>query len=254
MLSVITPSRNSARFLGDTLQSVAALSTPHEHIVIDGGSTDGTVQLLQATRDPSLVWVSERDRGQSHAVNKGLGLARGDLLAWLNADDEYVPEHVDAAAELLLDNPEIDAVFGFMDIVDEQGRLLKRYRCLPFSWRRYAYLGDYLPTPTVIFRCSLLARAPGLNERYVDAADYDFYLRLLRGARVRRVRHTLVRFRYYPTSKTGSNIGLQQREALEIRLGHASNTAERWLIRAANRVKRLRDSVIPFWPEPTQQR
>jgi glycosyltransferase involved in cell wall biosynthesis len=253
-LSVITPSFNSARFLEHALESVAALATSHEHIVIDGGSTDGTVQLLQARRDPSLVWLSEPDRGQTHAVNKGLQRARGKLLGWLNADDRYVPQHVEAAVGLLLDRAEIDAVFGFMDIVDEDERLMKRYRCLPFSWKRYLYFGDYLPTPTVIYRRSLLTRAARLDERYVDAADCDFYLRLLRGAKVRRVRQPLVRFRYHPASKTASNLELQQREALDIRLRHAGSRAGRSLIRAVNRAKQLRQSVIPFWPEPTQSR
>jgi glycosyltransferase involved in cell wall biosynthesis len=250
VLSIITPSFNSARFLPETLESVASLETRHEHIVIDGGSTDGTIELLQARRDPSLVWLSEPDRGQSHAVNKGLQRARGEVLAWLNSDDQYVGEHVDAAVRLLLQSREIDAVFGFMEIVDEHGRVLKRYRSPAFSWRRYVYLGDYLPTPTVIFRRSLLVRAARLDESYLDAADCDFVLRLLRGAKVRRVRRPLVRFRYHRASKTASNLDLQQREALEIRLRYARNRVERSLIRAVSRVKRLRQSVSPFLPHP----
>ena len=252
-LSVITPSFNSARFLGETVESVADLRTPHEHIVVDGGSSDGTVRLLAESGAPGLSWVSEPDRGQTHAVNKGLERARGELLAWLNADDAYVPEHVDAAVGSLLEDPTIDAVFGFMDIVDEEGRLMKRYRCLPFSWRRYLYYGDYLPTPTVIFQRSLLAQAPRLDERYADAADIDFFLRLLRGAKVRRLRRPLVRFRYHPASKTGSNVALQQREGLEIRVGHAHNATERWLIRAVERAKRIRHSVMSHWPELPQR-
>jgi glycosyltransferase involved in cell wall biosynthesis len=249
ILSVITPVYQGARFLPETLDGVAALRTPHEHLVIDGGSTDGTVQILRKRQDRSLVWFSERDRGQTHAVNKGLEQANGELLAWLNADDVYVPQHVDAAVSLLLDDPSIDAVFGFMDIVDEDGHLTKQYRCGPFSWRRYLYLGDYLPTSTLIFRRALLERAPQLDERYADAADCDFYLRLLRGARVTRVRRPLVRFRYHAASKTASNIKLQMREAREIRLRHARSPAGRWLIRSVTRAKRVRESLVPSWPE-----
>lgn len=251
-LSVITPSFNSARFLGETIDSVAALRTPHEHIVVDGGSSDETMRLLAESGVPGLSWESEPDRGQTHAVNKGLARARGELLAWLNADDAYVPEYVDTAVGTLLADPTADAVFGFMDIVDEEGRLMKRYRCLPFSWRRYLYFGDYLPTPTVIFRRSLLVQAPRLDERYADAADIDFYLRLLRGAKVRRLRRPLVRFRYHAASKTGSNVSLQQREALEIRVGHAHNATERWMIRALERAKGIRRSMISHWPELPQ--
>jgi glycosyltransferase involved in cell wall biosynthesis len=249
ILSVITPAYNAARFLEEALDSVAALNTPHEHIVIDGGSTDGTVALLKGRRDASLRWSSEPDRGLTHAVNKGLARASGPLIGWLNADDAYVSENVDRAVEALLREPSLDAVFGFTDIVDEDGRSIRRYRCGPFSWRRYLYLGDYLPTPTIIFRRVLLRRSRELDERYEYSADYDFYLRLLRDAKVRRLRLPLVRFRYHAGSKTGSAAEHQQSEALEIRLGYARNGTERWLMRAAARAKRIRDSVRPPWPE-----
>ncbi len=101
MLSVITPARNMAAFLPETLDSVAALRTPHEHIVIDGASDDGTVELLEGREDPHLTWISEPDSGQTEAVNKGLRLAQGDLLAWVNADDAYIPDAVDRALEHL---------------------------------------------------------------------------------------------------------------------------------------------------------
>ena len=180
-LSVITPSFNSSSFLSDTLESVAALSTAHEHLVIDGGSSDGTVELLEHRHDPDLAWLSEPDRGQTHAVNKGLGRARGEFLSWLNADDLYIPENVDAAIGLLRSDPSIDAIFGHMDIIDANGTTTRRYRCGRFSWIRYLYFGEYIPTPTIIFRSSILSEALRLDESYVDAADYDFYLRLLRG-------------------------------------------------------------------------
>jgi glycosyltransferase involved in cell wall biosynthesis len=249
LLSVITPSMNSAQFIEDALDSVAALGTRHEHIVIDGGSTDSTAQLLSRREDPSLTWISEPDQGQTHAVNKGLQRARGQLVAWLNADDAYVSENVDSAVRLLRENPSADAVFGFMDVVDEDGRFQRQYRCGPFSWWRYLYAGDYLPTPTIVFRRSLLDRVPRLDERYEDAADYDFYLRLLRGRRVLRLRRSLVRFRYHEASKTGSNIDLQQREALEIRLGFARNIPQRWAMLAIRHAKRLRGRIIAPWPE-----
>src|SRR3954468_354093 len=101
-----------ARYLPDTLESVAALRTPHEHIVVDGASDDGTVEMLEAREDPHLTWISEPDSGQTEAVNKGLQLARGDLLAWVNADDAYIPGAIDRAIEHLLANPEVGAIFG----------------------------------------------------------------------------------------------------------------------------------------------
>jgi glycosyltransferase involved in cell wall biosynthesis len=248
-LSVVTPSFNFERFLSETLDSVAALQTPHEHIVIDGGSTDGTVELLDSREDPALTWISEADRGQTHAVNKGLRRARGRYVGWLNADDAYVSEEVDRAVALLEDNPRVDAVFGFMDVVDEEGRVARRYRCGRFNWTRYLYSGEYLPTPTIIFRRSLLERAPQLDEGYVDAADYDFYLRLLRGAKVQNTRRPLVRFRYHDASKTASSPDVQRREGLAIRLSHARSRLERAPLRLVSRALDWRRSGRSTWPE-----
>ena len=251
-LSVVTPSFNFGRFLPETLDSVAALRTPHEHIVFDGGSSDQTVELLGERDDPALTWASGPDRGQTHAVNKGLARARGEYVGWLNADDAYVPGEVDKAIELLDADPELGAVFGFMDVVDEEGRVGTRYRCGRFSWNRYLYFGEYVPTPTIIFRRSLLSNAPQLDERYADAADYDFYLRLLRGERVKNTRTPLVRFRFHSASKTASNPQLQLREGLAIRLTHARTPLERGPMRLLYRLMSLRSSVTSPWPELRQ--
>jgi glycosyltransferase involved in cell wall biosynthesis len=248
-ISIVTPVYNSARFLEATLDSVARLSVSHEHIVVDGGSTDGTVPLLEGRGDPRLRWVSEPDRGQTHAVNKGFERARGELLGWLNGDDEYVPEAVDRAVEHLLAHAELDAVFGGMDITDEEGRVRREYRPAEFSWRRYLYLGDYLPTPTIIFRRRLLERDDGLlDESYVDAADYDFFLRVFRNARVERRPDALVRFRYHPDSKTARDAFRGQDEALRIRLKWAHRPYERLAMKAIERAKRIVLPRISAWP------
>ena len=250
MLSVITPTRNMARFLPDTLDSVAALRAPHEHIVIDGASDDGTVALLEQRHDPNLAWVSEPDRGQTDAVNKGLARVRGDLVAWLNADDAYRPDAVDRAIEHLDRSPETMAIFGGISYVDEAGTAFRTLIPAQFRWRRYLYLGSFVPTPTIIFRRELLRRAPSLDEAYSDAADYDFYLRLLRGVRVDRIAEPLVDFRYHPGSKSSSDVWTQLDEAQEIRLKWARNPLQRGLIRAWEGTRRAILPRISSWPDP----
>ena len=247
-LSVVTPVYESARYLAATLDSVARLTVSHEHIVIDGGSTDGTVALLESRDDSSLSWVSEPDRGQTHAVNKGFERAQGELLGWLNGDDEYVSEAVDRAVEHLLAHPELDAAFGGMDITDETGQVRREYRPAQFSWRRYLYLGDYITTPTIIFRRRLLEDGGLLDESYVDAADYDFFLRVFRNARVERRPEALVRFRYHPESKTARDAFRGQDEALEIRLKWARGPVEHALMRGIDWLKRLVLPRISPWP------
>ena len=206
------------------------------------------MELLQARTDPRLVWVSERDRGQTHAVNKGLARARGALVGWLNGDDEYVPEAVDRAVARMQSDPEIDAVYGPMEITDEEGVRRRLYRPLPFSWRLYLFIGDYLTTPTIIFRRRLLEHVGPLDERYVDAADYDFHLRLLRNARVERRREPLVRFRYHAESKTGGDHMRGQREAMQIRLRWARGPRDRLLMQGYDRLKHTVLPRISRWP------
>ena len=246
-LSVITPALDQARYITETLDSVAALAVEHEHIVVDGGSTDGTVELLRARADPSLIWSSEPDRGQTDAVNKGLRRASGDYVGWINADDAYAVEGVLRAVEHLDAAPQTAAVYGFMEITDENGVVVRTYRPAAFNWRRYLWLGDYVPTTAIIFRRSLLERGL-LDEHFRDAADYDFYLRLFRGKRVDRIGTPIVRFRYHADSKTARDPGLGQREALEIRQRWARSRRDAALMRAADRSKQMLFSVVPPWP------
>jgi len=248
--SVVTPVYNGARYLTLALDSVAALTVEHEHIVLDGGSTDDTVAILEARDDPALHWVSEPDRGQTHAVNKGLERAQGEIVGWLNGDDEYLSAAVDRAVQAMLDDPGIDAVFGGMHIVDEHGEVRRRYQPARYSWTRYLFLGDYIPTPSILFRRRLLERIGLLDEHYVDAADYDFYLRVFQGSRVERRDEALFRFRYHPDSKTVRDVWLQQREALEIRRSFAKRPGERALMSAIDRTKRAVLPRISPWPRP----
>jgi glycosyltransferase involved in cell wall biosynthesis len=250
LLSVITPARNIARYLPQTLDSVAALEHPHEHLVVDGASDDGTVELLEERDDPDLKWVSEPDRGQTDAVNKGLERSRGELIGWLNADDTYLPAAVDRAVAHLERNSDTMAICGAINYVDESGAVFRTLTPPRFSWRRYLYLGSFLPTPTVIFRRRLLARAPSLNEAYADAADYDFYLRLLRGAQVDLIDEPLVNFRYHPTSKTSADVWTQLDEAQAIRLGWARNPIDRAVMRSWEGAKRAILPRISSWPNP----
>jgi glycosyltransferase involved in cell wall biosynthesis len=249
VLSVVTPVYNAARFLPSALDSVARLEIPHEHIVIDGASTDGTVDVLAARSDPSLSWSSEPDRGQTHAVNKGFARTRGEFVCWLNGDDEYISQAVDRAAAHLREHDDVGAVFGGMHVIDESGTVRRRYQPGHYSWRRYLFLGDYIPTPSIIFRRGLLEQVGPLNEEYADAADYDFYLRLFHVAQVDRMPEALIRFRYHVDSKTARDVWRQQREALEIRLKWARGRGDRIAMEGFDWLKRTILPRISSWPK-----
>jgi glycosyltransferase involved in cell wall biosynthesis len=248
----VTPTFNSVRYLPETLDSVAALRTSHEHIVIDGGSTDGTAELLAAREDPELTWLSEPDRGQTHAVNKGLELATGDVVAWINGDDAVVPDAIDRAVAHFESHPETMVVYGGLDFIDANGTVRRHYRPAAWSFRRYLLFGDYVPTPSILFRRRRYEQVGPLDERWVDAADYDFYLRLMHGVRVDRLPQAHVRFRYHAESKTGRDALKAQDEALQIRLRWARNALDRAVMIAFDRFKRV---VLPAltlgrWPAP----
>jgi glycosyltransferase involved in cell wall biosynthesis len=247
-LSVITPALDQVRYIGETLDSVAGVPVDHEHIVIDGGSTDGTLELLRDRDDPTLVWTSEPDRGQTDAVNKGLRRAGGDYIGWINADDAYVPAGVTQAIAHLDAHADVGAVYGLMEITDERGAVTRTYRPAGFSWTRYLWLGDYVPTTAIIFRRSLLDDRGVLDETFRDAADYDFYLRLFHGVRVDRIAEPVVRFRYHADSKTARDPHLGQREALEVRLRWARHKRDAALMRAVDGAKQRLFALVPPWP------
>jgi glycosyltransferase involved in cell wall biosynthesis len=252
LLSIVTPVFNPGDYLERCLDSVAALAVPHEHVVVDGGSTDGTVELLKGRQDPALRWVSEPDRGQTHAVNKGLEMARGDLVMWVNGDDEVVPEGVDRAVAHLRRNPDCQVVYGGLDFTDAAGELRRAYRPAGWSWLRYLLLGDYVQTPTFVFRADRWRVVGPLHEEWVDAADYDFYLRLTHDVRVDRMPDAHVRFRWHAASKSATDVWKQQDEAQRIRLQWSRSARDRAVMVGFDRTKRV---VLPVltrgrWPEP----
>jgi glycosyltransferase involved in cell wall biosynthesis len=254
-ISVVTPVFNAGAYLERCLDSVAALELDHEHVVVDGGSTDGTIELLRSRDDPALRWVSEPDRGQTHAVNKGLAMAGGDLLMWVNGDDELVPGGVRAAVEHLERNPDVQVVYGGLDFMDANGSVRREYRPAGWSWLRYLLLGDYVPTPTFVFRAGRYREVGPLDERWVDAADYDFYLRLTHAARVDRMPQAHVRFRWHAASKSATDVWKQQDEARAIRLQWSRSARDRAVMLGFDRLKRVLLPVLTRgrWPEPFEQ-
>jgi glycosyltransferase involved in cell wall biosynthesis len=128
-ISIITPTFNGAAYLRGALDSIlkqSGNSFSLESIVIDGGSTDGTLELLRAIDDPRMRFVSERDSGQAHAINKGLSMAGGDVVAWLNADDLYCPGALQAVARAFAENSEAQWLVGGCDVIDADGNEIRR--------------------------------------------------------------------------------------------------------------------------------
>ncbi|MGH9592393.1 MAG: glycosyltransferase family 2 protein [Bryobacteraceae bacterium] len=181
-VSIVTPSFNQAKFLPATLRSVREQTYPGiDHIVVDGGSTDGSVDLLRAA--PGIRWVSERDRGQVDAINKGFAMATGDILAWLNSDDTISPDAVRIAVDAL-ERTGADLVYGDVRIIDQDGTHERMFYGIPFDYRVLLYGIDYIGQQSVFFRRTLLDKAGPLRPEFDNAFDYELWLRMARHGRL----------------------------------------------------------------------
>ena len=209
LISIITPSFNQANFIGEAIESVRLQNYGNwEHIVIDGVSTDGTIDLLRhetaIEEQQKLSWVSEKDNGQSEALNKGFRRANGEIIGWLNSDDRYRAGCFDHVIKAFKDNPDADIVYGDYVIVDESGKVLKIRREIEFNAFILLYHHVlYIPTTATFFRRRIFAEGNWLNEWLQYAMDLDFFIRLSeRGYRFKHVPQLLADFRMQPGSKT----------------------------------------------------
>jgi glycosyltransferase involved in cell wall biosynthesis len=219
-ISIVTPSFNQAAFIEEALRSVKREEYPGiEHIVVDGNSTDSTVEVL--TRHGSqrgwehLRWFSEPDRGQAHAINKGMHCARGEILAYLCSDDAYAPGALAFAGSFFKEHPAVDCIYGDCWFVDENGQVLRKKKAVPFNAARLQR-ANCIWQPTVFFRRRAWETVGDFNERLHLAMDYEYWLRMARVARIQAVNRHLAIYRWQQSSKTVTQTGEHLREAYSV--------------------------------------
>ncbi len=205
LVSIVTPCFNHVEYIERTLRSVLCQDYENvEYIVMDGGSTDGTREVLDTYAGYLDVLVSEPDAGQSDALNRGFRLARGDVLAYLNSDDCYASaQTISRAVHHFAASPSFDVIYGRRYTIDEEGKLLHFLPYRPFS-EEMLYLVDYVPQESTFWTRRAYERAGGfVNADYDFAMDYELWLRMLRaGARFHSVPELFGLFRYYADQKT----------------------------------------------------
>lgn len=182
-ITVVTPCLNAAATIGQTLASVRSQGYPEvEHVVVDGGSTDATVEILE--RAEGVRFVSEPDRGLSDAMNKGIAMARGEVVGWLNADDTYEPGALLAAGSAFAEHPEAPWVTGRCRIIDGEGNEIRGFVSAykRFFLRRYSLplflTHNFVQSPSTFVRAGALLSVGPLSERYRYSMDYDLWLRV----------------------------------------------------------------------------
>lgn len=201
LVTIVTPCLNSARFLEETILSVLDQDYPRiEYFVLDGGSTDGSLQILRKY-EASLRWTSAPDRGTADAVNRGFSVGRGEILGFLNADDLYHPAAVSTAVRHLRENPEDAGVYGDAWWIDEQGARIAPYPVRDFN-RSLLERECFICQPASFVRRAAFENIGGLDPGLQLAFDYDFWLRMTRTHTMRRVDATLADSRMHRSNKT----------------------------------------------------
>ena len=203
LVSIVTPSYNQANFLEATIQSVLGQDYEKiEYILIDGGSTDGSPDIIKAYEDKFAYWVSEPDSGQTEAINKGFAQANGQILAWLNSDDTYQAGAVGEAVAYLMANPEIGMVYGDAKYIDENGRVIGTFPARQTDYRRLQRGYVHIPQQTAFWRAELWREVGPLDPSYAYAMDYDLWVRLARISKIQYHARVWANFRLHQDSKT----------------------------------------------------
>jgi glycosyltransferase involved in cell wall biosynthesis len=178
-ISIITPSYNQAEFLESTINSVLDQQYPNlEYILIDGGSTDGSMEIIKKYQHHFSYWISEKDNGQSQAINKGFKLATGKYVNWLNSDDIFLKDALFTLAHYLESHPSIDIVFGNVLYINSNNEHLYRSYEIPYSQKITLYGTNHVLQPAALYKKSVIEKIGLLDERLHYTMDHEFWVRI----------------------------------------------------------------------------
>src|SRR6266540_2326897 len=243
LVSIVTPSYNQALYLEQTIQSVLEQDYPRiEYIVVDGASTDDSFEIIKKYNDRLAYWISEKDSGQAEAINKGFGRAKGEILAWLNSDDYYLPNTISAVVKCFEENPDVVMIYGDMLAVDGYGQTINVLKYKQLSLKDLLCF-QILGQPSVFFRRSALEKTGLLDTSFHFMLDHHLWIRLAQQGRILHVPQVWSAARYHAQAKNRAKAAEFGREAFRV-LDWAKNQpalretisgAERRALASANR-------------------
>jgi len=224
-VSFVIPTRNQAPFIERCIDGCIEQAVPDsEIIVVDGCSTDGTQGIL-ATYGSQLRWLSEPDQGQSDALNKGVKLAGGEVIAWINSDDYYPSaEIVRQIVSIFKTDPKMDIVYGDGLVTDANEKPLRKHRSWPVQRPQQILIhpSSFVMQPAVFFRRDLFLQVGGADPTLHFALDYELWLRMFTRARTCYLPQVLACARYHPAAKTIRNMSTHIRELVRVKARYAS--------------------------------
>jgi len=217
-ISVITPSYNQGEFIEETILSIINQNYPNlEYIIIDGGSSDRSTEIIQRYESYLSFWVSEKDRGQSHAINKGFMKATGDIICWINSDDILMPNALQKVAEFFNSNEDVDFLNGHLLIIDKHSKIISNYFILnqkDFYARSGIY---YVAQQSMFWRRKLFDQIGFLKEDFHALMDREFLIRILRrNKKIGQLNEILAGIRKHEATKTALNGTIWSRDASEL--------------------------------------
>jgi glycosyltransferase involved in cell wall biosynthesis len=216
-ISIISPSYNQGKYIEEAILSVLNQHYANfEHIIIDGGSTDSTLNIIK--KYPHVRWVSEKDSGQSDALNKGFQLATGEILGWLNTDDLYLPGAFYSVLTTIV-RKNVDAVYGNYSFIDSNGKITKQIITQNSKkWMSLYYC--FIPSTTFFFKRTILDEGVGVDKNFHIAMDKEFFAHLYyKGYTIEKINSFVAYFRWHDRNKsldTKENRRTRQKEGIEI--------------------------------------
>ncbi len=231
-ITVVTPSYNQVQFLERTILSVLNQNYPNlEFIIIDGGSTDGSVEIIKKYEKHLAYWVTEPDKGQTDAINKGWRMATGKIVAYLNSDDTYTPGAMKNIVLYLKQHPGIDAVYGICNLIDENDDVINVWDPAEFNLKSLIRCGiSTIPQQTVFFKSYIPQKIGLLDTSLRHAMDYEYWIRMGQKFRFQKTPYILANFRIHKERKTSLETGTQWLESCRVRAKYSDESKLRWAI------------------------
>lgn len=216
LVSIITPSYNQAKYLEQTIQSVLRQDYPRiEYIVMDGASSDGSVEIIKKYAGQLTYWESQQDMGQADAINKGFARATGDIVAWLNSDDYYLPGIISKAVQVFEENPDVVLIYGNMLAVDENGATFNTLTYRPLTFEDLLCF-HIIGQPAVFMRRSALQKTKGLDPTFHFLLDHLLWIQIAKQGKILHVDQTWSAARYHAEAKNVAKAAEFGREAFRI--------------------------------------